>query len=427
MRWLIVEDALKDRKGHWLEWVTTFAHGFRDLGDEVTVLADAEVAPDIRAALQAEAILPRSIWHRLGDGSGPLTRYGRVFTHNWQTWRVMNRYLRDHPEFDAIFVPTVSVHHLLGWAQLIKQTLRHRKTRVLLFFLAAPLNFDSAGQAVSDRSPTARLLISLLRWLAPEVRAGKVVLGVETKVMQAAFAKLTGLPFVWFPQPVAPPVRTVRAANEWIEMACFGTARAEKGSDVLQEAIQLHRRVQPLSRARFTIQWVEDFKAAGRTITKSPELQRDPQMRFISRYFVGGEYADHLRNTDVMLLPYRLSSYGLRGSRVVIEAAVNGIPVVTTRGSTLAAVADEFGAGLECEDGDPQSLARAIAKMESCFEEMCHRAAKLSASAAELFSVKEFHRLFLASARALPSGKMNDAAKSPAGEVAMKPLTTDEF
>ena len=91
MRWLIVEDALRDRKGHWLEWVTTFAHGFRELGDEVRVLADASVEPDIRDSLRPEPILPGSIWHRLGDGSGLLTRYARVFTHNWSTWRVMNQ------------------------------------------------------------------------------------------------------------------------------------------------------------------------------------------------------------------------------------------------------------------------------------------------------------------------------------------------
>jgi len=397
MRWLIVEDALRDRTGHWLEWVTTFARGFRDMDGKVTVLADEEVAPDIRESLSAEAILPRSIWHRMGDGSGQLTRYSRVFTHNWQTWRVMNRYLRHHPEYDAIFVPTVSVHHLLAWARLIKHTLRNRKTRVLLFFLHAPLTINSTGQAASDGSPSARLLISLLKWLGPEVRSGKVVLGVETKIMQEALSKLTGVPFAWFPQPVPPPVCSPKQPGQWIEMACFGAARAEKGSDVLQEAIRLHQRAKPASRARFTIQWVEDFISGGRTIVKSPELQHDSRVHFMTRYCVGGEYADCLRQTDVMLLPYRLSSYGLRGSRVVIEAAVNSIPVVTTRGSTLAEVAAKYGAGLECEDGNPQSLADAIAEMESRIEEMRGRAARAAVSAAELFSVKEFQRLFLAS------------------------------
>ena len=33
MKWLIVEDALRDRKGHWLEYVSTFVRGLTALGD----------------------------------------------------------------------------------------------------------------------------------------------------------------------------------------------------------------------------------------------------------------------------------------------------------------------------------------------------------------------------------------------------------
>jgi len=226
-----------------------------------------------------------------------------------------------------------------------------------------------------------------------------VVLGVETKAMQSALRELTGLPFVWFPQPVAPPVRESRASGEWIEMACFGAARAEKGSDVLQEAIWLHRREFPASRVRFTIQWIDDFHAGRELITKSPVLQADQQMRFVTRYFGDGEYAEHLRRTDVMVLPYRRSSYALRGSRVVIEAAVNGIPVVATRGTTLACVAEDFGTGVWCDDGNAQSLAYAIAEMDSRFEEMSRRAAAASAVAVERFSVPEFRRIFVVSAK----------------------------
>jgi glycosyltransferase involved in cell wall biosynthesis len=401
MRWLIVEDALRDRKGHWLEWVTTFNHGFRELGDSVTVLADSEVEKDIRESLQAEAILPRSIWHRLGDGSGPLTRYSRVFTHNLETWRVMDRYLRDHPDFDAIFVPTVSVHHLWAWVRLIKGVLRSRKTKVLLFFLTFPASIDSKGNVVSDGSPTARLLVSLMRSIGAEVRDGKVVLGVETKAMRKAWERLTGIPFVWFPQPVATAVRNARRSGEWIEMACFGAARAEKGSEILQEAIEMHLHQFPSSRARFTVQWIDDFQAGGKLAVKSAMLQNNSRMRFVTRYFGDGEYAKYLTGTDVMLLPYRLASYGLRGSRVVLEAAVNSIPVVVTRGTTLASVAEDMGTGVLCEDGDARSLACAIAEMETRFEEMSRSAASKSAYAAELFSVAEFRRIFSLPTRAV--------------------------
>src|SRR6516162_122331 len=139
MRWLIVEDALRDRTGHWLEWVSTFYRGFRRLGDEVTVLADAAIEPDIRDWLSAHPILPASIWHRMSDGSGSFTRYSRLFAHAWQTTRVMQRYLEANPNFDAVFVPTMALHHLLAWVWLIKRKLHRQRIRILLFFLGAPL------------------------------------------------------------------------------------------------------------------------------------------------------------------------------------------------------------------------------------------------------------------------------------------------
>jgi glycosyltransferase involved in cell wall biosynthesis len=397
MRWLIVEDALRDRKGHWYEWVATFYHGLRELGDQVSVLADSTVAPDIRDALRANPILPASIWHRMGDGAGPIIRYGRVVSHGWQTWRVMRQYLAQAAEFDVIFVPTIMVHHLLAWAWLLKRVLRRKRTRVLLFFLTAPIRIDSAtGKAVFDGSPSGRLLLRLLKWIEPEIREGKVILGVETRAMQERMEELTGVPFTCFPQPVSSlpaPEDNQNDPDEIIEMACYGAARAEKGSDILQEAIGLFRRRFPASRVRFMLQWIDDFTVEGGLVTKAPELLGDPQVCFLTRYFAGEEYPEHLKRTRVMLLPYRVSSYGLRGSRVVIEAVVNGIPVIATAATTLATLADEFGAGIWCDDGNAESLAAAIQEMERRFLELRRRAAAKQAAAAAHFSVATFRDL----------------------------------
>ncbi len=40
-----------------------------------------------------------------------------------QTYRAVKKYLKQNKGFDIIFVPTVLVHHLLGWTWLIKKTL----------------------------------------------------------------------------------------------------------------------------------------------------------------------------------------------------------------------------------------------------------------------------------------------------------------
>ncbi len=70
MRWLIVEDALPDRKGHWFEYVETFARELRALGNQVKVLADRAAEPFLVEQLQVQPVLPASIWHHMGDGAG---------------------------------------------------------------------------------------------------------------------------------------------------------------------------------------------------------------------------------------------------------------------------------------------------------------------------------------------------------------------
>jgi glycosyltransferase involved in cell wall biosynthesis len=399
MRWLIVEDALRDRKGHWFEWVSTFYEGLRELGDEVTVLADSSVLPEIRDPLAAEAILPNSIWHRMGDGAGALHRYSRYLTHGLKTARTMRNYLRSHTEADIIFVPTVITHHLVGWAPLIKSTLRTTKTRILLFFLTGPFVVDPPSGKVSlESSPSCSLLRRLLKWIEPEIRIGKVILGVETENMRREMEQVLRLPFVHFPQPVKPVQHSNPGvgAHPGIEMACFGAARAEKGSDVLQHAIQLYRQRFPASRATFTQQWIEDFRGEdGRLHTKNLSLAADEKVKYIDRYFADGEYDEHLSRTQVLLLPYRVSSYVLRGSRVVIDAVVNGIPVVVTRGTILQQVAAKFGAGVSCEDGNVESLVAAIREMELLFDEISASAKQKRAIAGRYFSVRTFRETLL--------------------------------
>ena len=74
---LIVEDALRDRKGHWFEYLGAFARELRALSDQVTVLADRAAEPFLVEQLQVQPVQPACIWHRMGDGAGALRRYLR--------------------------------------------------------------------------------------------------------------------------------------------------------------------------------------------------------------------------------------------------------------------------------------------------------------------------------------------------------------
>jgi glycosyltransferase involved in cell wall biosynthesis len=118
-------------------------------------------------------------------------------------------------------------------------------------------------------------------------------------------------------------------------------------------------------------------------------------VKLIRDYFDDREYARWFAQTDVLLLPYRRSSYGLRISRVLVEAMVHGKPVVVTRGTTLAEQADQFGAAAMCEDGNAESLVAAIDRVVNEIDQFKERAEARKAAARAHFSVREFRQLLV--------------------------------
>ena len=394
MRWLIVEDALRNKKGQWFEYVSTFARELQPLGDDVTILADRSAEPFIIERLQARPVLPDSIWHRMGDSAGALRRYLRVPTHGWNTRRAMKDYLRGAEKYDVIFVPTVLVHHLLGWTWLIKGVLKKMPGRVVLFFPNTPVQLDlKTNEASWQPAPTAKLFRRLIQSLKNEVAQGRVILGVETHPMQQALTQLSGVPFAYLPHPVHVEKienQKTESKSSSLTFSSFGSARHEKGSDVLVPAVDEYCRRYPDSRVQFVLQSVDGDAGLW------ARLKDNPRVRLIPNYFNGGEYNHNLAQTDALLLPYRRSSYGLRVSRVVIEAMVHGIPVVTTSRTTLEDQAKEFGTAVFCEDENAGSLVEAIRKMEQDFQALKSSAEQQKAKAREHFSVKCFRELLAA-------------------------------
>jgi glycosyltransferase involved in cell wall biosynthesis len=449
MRWLIVEDSLQGRGGHWFEYLGDFCRELPRLGDEVTLLVSRRAEPFIREQLGGRPVLPESAFVKMSDGAPAWRRYARIPIHAWQTFWAVRRYLRSAPEPEVIFVPTVIVHHLLAWAALVKLGLKRGNARVLLFFPGLPIR-RGIHAAVLDGSPTSKLQAKLLRWLEPEIRAGKVILGVETHAMKQAAEQAFGLPFTYFPHPVhatkiesrkqkaeigeaeqkcgkqkeeiaksetyqvsgqwsvvsgpssdlRSPSSELRTSNsELLTMACYGPARHEKGSEVLAAAMEQHLARFPNSRVRFVLQWLKDFSTTSGGTARLPAILRQhPRVEIVDHYFADGEYAQRLASTQALLLPYRRSSYALRVSRVVIEAMVHGLPVVATRGTTLAEQAEAFGAAVLCEDENVESLVAAIETLEQNYEALAATASERQAKAREHFSVRQFREALMSKA-----------------------------
>ena len=421
MRWWIFEDALRDRKGHWSEYLQTFRRGLECEGDEVCIFVDRECELALAETLGAEPVLPKSIWARMSDGAPKWRRLLRIPAHGLATHRTVSRLVTrnsvgrrgdlsaqapvlattDLP--DVIFVPTVLVHHLAGWVLLIKWKLRDFPGRIVLFFPNAPVYLDNDGSARIPSDPTAKLFLFCIRALRNEVAGGKVVLGAETEPMTKALTQATGVRFTYLPhpvelsgmQPTAPRDASSATSGRPIVFGCYGAARYEKGSDVLQRAIALVLKKRPDMPARFVFQWMEDFADEnGRVVRLDPEVATHPKVQVIREHFKEGGYERQLAATDVMLLPYR-NPYRLRVSRVVIEGMILGIPLVVTRGTTLWDQASRYGCAKACDEDSAESVAEAILALLDEYEEASRRAKDCRAEALRHFSVAEFRRRLL--------------------------------
>jgi hypothetical protein len=103
---------------------------------------------------------------------------------------------------DWIFVPTVLVHHLLGWCLLLKTGSVPKDSRVLLFFPNLPIWLDDAGHPFWNAGPTTKLMVWLFARLRGDVENGNLVLGVETHAMRRALESLIGMKVVYLQHTV---------------------------------------------------------------------------------------------------------------------------------------------------------------------------------------------------------------------------------
>ena len=399
MNWWIIEDALRDRSGHWFEYLQTFCRGLKNEGDQLRLFASCECEPDVASSLAAECLLPRSIWARISDNAPKWKKLGRMFSHGLATWYTVGgvfRRAREKP--DMIFVPTVLVHHLLGWFLLLNFSLRASQTRVILFFPNTPAYLDDDGVPHWNPDPSAKLFAFLIRRCAKWVRRGRLILGAETMPMVDAMTTLTGVPFRYLPHPVeSMPAGNRQKENrgETIRFGAYGSARYEKGSELIQEAILSYLSEKPDPRVRFSLQWIDDFYNPDGSMAKlDATLVEHPQCEVINNYFPDGGYEKQIDATDVMILPYR-DAYRLRVSRIVIEAMQAGMPVITARGTTLSQQASEYGVAIDCEQNKSESILAAIRKTVDQFATLKLAAIKAAGSSREHFSVQNFRKLLL--------------------------------
>ena len=109
----------------------------------------------------------------------------------------------------------------------------------------------------------------------PEVRRGQLLLATETQAMSQGLQEVTGIPFIYLPQPVNPALLGVgtslsRGGNPDGQLRPRAARERKRHSAVRHCAPPAER---PQTRVRFTLQWLDDFPDEhGRWIARTQRL-----------------------------------------------------------------------------------------------------------------------------------------------------------
>jgi glycosyltransferase involved in cell wall biosynthesis len=142
------------------------------------------------------------------------------------------------------------------------------------------------------------------------------------------------------------------------------------------------------------MQWPEDFDLPdGRRCAPDPDLLKDERVKFSKDLLTGNAYWDFLQQADVIVLPYRSESYRARVSRVAIEAAMLGKPMVYSKETWISEVVAIGGAGVAIAEETPQSLAEAIQMAIEDLNTLQSEAEYGVEQVRNFYSVSSFHHL----------------------------------
>jgi glycosyltransferase involved in cell wall biosynthesis len=289
--------------------------------------------------------------------------------------------------------------HLLAYTLLARSGQIPAGSRCLLLFVQGFGVYAGPDQPVQfPDSASNRVARWCFRRLRRHVANGRIVLAAETEAMRQELSRFSGLPVVLFPHPVLvrPLLHAAAPTARPITITCPGFARYEKGNDLLLEACRLLWAEPDFETVHVVCQWPEPFALPdGRLLTPAPDLVADPRFELINENLDEQAYQALLARTDLIVLPYRRESYYNRVSRVAIEAAIHGLPLLPMRGTWAEELSALAGGSVVIEAESPEDLAHS---MITALQSMAPLKASAKAGAdriAEFHSVRSWKSLLI--------------------------------
>lgn len=356
---LIVEEALKNRVGHWYEYNCAIVEEARRQGHHVTVLAHCDIEPDIQEELDAEAFFPITSWDLGYNHPKAWRRYLGILRHNLSLARLLRRHFMQQKEpYDIVLTPTVVLYHWLAWRWLVFRGAGRWFNRVVLTTRNNAGEYDATKQGYVFNS-SAKVLAFVLKSFRKPVSLGYVEMASDSSRLAEQYEGLCGIPFQTYPHPRPTDHLSFPKAKEKTELvfSALGPPRYEKGSDLIVGAINRILRENPDFPGRFVIHWnISVFSPDGSEISLPNEWQDHPKIELIRESLSSEDYQRRIEEASILLVPYRRSQYRARLSGISIEAFQSGIPCICVSDTWVADCMNEIGAGIALSSETVDSL-----------------------------------------------------------------------
>ena len=360
---LIVEEALKNRNGHWYEYNKAVTEEARSRGIEVTLLVHQDIERDVCEELQAIPWFPVTSWDQIYYHPNATLRYFGILRHNLLVARLMTKYFREASISDVVLVPTVVLYHWLAWRWLVAEGTNRWFKKLALTTRNNAGEYD-VGRNCYMFNASARVLAKVLYSFKNYVQNGTVTLASDSSMLAEQYTRLSGIPFQTFPHPrntqYVHQKSPGKDESHRVTISALGPPRYEKGSDLVVEAIVSLLESHPDLPVNYVVQWTEPvYLPSSKKIEIPRRLEQAENVKIIRSSLSSEEYQKRLDEADLLLLPYRRAQYHARLSGIAIEAFQSGASCICITDTWLEDCMDNVGSGLSIIEESSNALAEA--------------------------------------------------------------------
>jgi glycosyltransferase involved in cell wall biosynthesis len=399
MKILIADEGIKHISGHWYAYTDSIRRALIKAGHEVVVAAHVDADEEIVELLKAKRTFRFSRWDGIYQSSFAPIRYFNTFLHNFRMYQDLKRLIKEEGYFDIIFSGNNLVYHVLAWNWITKKYAGKYFGKLTLLFVQDAGIYDPLDKSL--RFPFHSVLLKIiLRSYRKYIENGSVQLAAETPISAKQYETFTGFPIKLYNHPTeidfrkCPPEE--RKKENPICFGCFGFARYEKGSDLLQEAAATFVQQYPEAKVKFMLQWKRNFMLPdGHLYCKNELLAQDDRFQYIEQPLSGDGFSKFLEDTDIMVMPYRWSSYYSRLSRVTIESMIAGIPIIYTKDTWLESAVSTCGIGIGFANESIEDLVTAFKMAYDQFVQLNESAYEQRKLAADFYSGEAFVKILV--------------------------------